>query len=118
MNKLERRTKLIDKICEQLGLTRLHPDKLKEMIHASNANSTQMLDEESVDDLTDKCQQVSRNWAPAADKIRRKSDKLSVHVNKMLPRFWDENWDETEELIDDVEIFFFINRRKSQCLTN
>ena len=30
MNKLERRTKLIDKVCEQLGLTRLHPDKLKE----------------------------------------------------------------------------------------
>ncbi|MHA2018262.1 MAG: hypothetical protein ACTSXY_08305, partial [Promethearchaeota archaeon] len=73
----------------------------KEMVHASNAKSTQMLDKESVDDLTDKCQQVSKNWAPVADKIRRESDKLSVHVNKKPPRFWDENWDGTEELIEE-----------------
>jgi len=79
-----------------------NPDRLKEMVHASNAKSTQMLDKESVDDLTDKCQRVSKNWAPVADKIRRESDKLAPFVNKMPPRFWDSNWDEAEELIEDV----------------
>jgi MoaA/NifB/PqqE/SkfB family radical SAM enzyme len=78
-----------------------NPDKLKEIVNASNAKSTQMMDKESVEDLTDKCQQVSKNWAPVADKIRRESDKLSVEVNKKPTRFWDENWDETEELIEE-----------------
>ena len=80
-----------------------NPDKLKEMVHASKAISTQMLDKESVDVLTDKCQEVSKKWAPVADKIRRESDKLSAHVNKMPPRYWDENWDETEENLINSE---------------
>jgi len=79
-----------------------NPDKLKEIVHASNAKSTQMIDKESVDDLTNKCQLVSKKWAPVADKIRRESDKFSVNVNKLPPRFWDENWDGTDELIEEV----------------
>ncbi len=74
-----------------------NPEKLKDMVHVSGAKSTQMLDKESVDDLTAKCQAVSKNWAPVADKIRRESDKLSPRINKKPPRFWDENWDEKEE---------------------
>ena len=42
---------------------------LKEMVHASGAKSTQPLDEESVDDLTDKCQEVSKEWAKTADRL-------------------------------------------------
>ncbi|MBZ4647206.1 MAG: radical protein [Clostridia bacterium] len=35
-----------------------NPDKLKQMVHESGAKSTQFLDEESVDDLTDKCRDI------------------------------------------------------------
>lgn len=50
-----------------------NPDKLKQMVHESGAKSTQFLDEESVDDLTDKCQDVSRKWAETADRLKEKS---------------------------------------------
>lgn len=46
-----------------------NPDMLKEMVHKSNAHSTQPSDQELVDDLTDKCQEVSRNWAKKADEM-------------------------------------------------
>jgi len=46
-----------------------NPDKLKQMVHESGAKSTQFLDKESVDDLTDKCQEASRKWAVTADRI-------------------------------------------------
>lgn len=48
-----------------------NPDKLKQMVHESGAKSTQFLDKESVDDLTDKCQEASRKWAETADRIMR-----------------------------------------------
>ncbi|HWR59977.1 MAG TPA: radical SAM protein [Clostridia bacterium] len=50
-----------------------NPDKLKEMVHKAEAKSTQFLDEESVDDLTDKCQEVSRKWAETAGKLNGKA---------------------------------------------
>lgn len=46
-----------------------NPDKLKEMVYNANAHSTQPIDEESVDDLTDKCQKVSTLWGETADKL-------------------------------------------------
>lgn len=46
-----------------------NPDMLKEMVHASGAKSTQPLDEEHVDDLTDKCQDISKEWAKTADRL-------------------------------------------------
>jgi len=46
-----------------------NPDKLKKMVHESGAKSTQYLDKESVDELTDKCQEASRKWAVTADRI-------------------------------------------------
>ncbi len=50
-----------------------NPDTLKEMVHKAKAKSTQFLDEESVDDLTDKCQDASRKWAETADRLKEKS---------------------------------------------
>ncbi len=46
-----------------------NPEKLREMVHKADAKSTQFLDEESVDALTDKCRDVSRKWAETADRI-------------------------------------------------
>jgi hypothetical protein len=39
------------------------------MVHLSNAVSTQFLDEESVDDLTDKCVNASQNWSKTAERL-------------------------------------------------
>ncbi|MCE7738622.1 MAG: radical SAM protein [Candidatus Heimdallarchaeota archaeon] len=79
-----------------------NPDSLKEMVHESNAKSTQMIDNETVDYLTDKCQQASKDWAPVADRIRRESTKLSHFVDFKPPRYWDVDWDGTEELIEET----------------
>lgn len=46
-----------------------NPDKLKEMVHRAGAYPTQQGDRESVDDLTDKCQAVSKRWAKTADRL-------------------------------------------------
>ena len=77
------------------------PDKLKEMVHELNAQSTQMIDRESVDDLTDKCQQAAKNRLSVADRIRRESNKLSNFVNKSHSRFWDKNWHDIEDLFEE-----------------
>jgi MoaA/NifB/PqqE/SkfB family radical SAM enzyme len=49
-----------------------NPERLKEMVLNSGAVSTQPLDKETVEDLTDKCQEPSRNWAVVADKLWNK----------------------------------------------
>ena len=87
-----------------------NPDKLKEMVHRSKANSTQMIDNESVDELTDKCQQASKDWAPVADRIRRESNQLSELVDFKPRRYWDINWDGTEELIEEIQK---LNKRRN-----
>jgi MoaA/NifB/PqqE/SkfB family radical SAM enzyme len=50
-----------------------NPEKLKMMVHAAQANSTQPIDEESVDALTDKCQCAAAQWAPVADDLWSKT---------------------------------------------
>ncbi len=52
-----------------------NPDKLKAMVHASNAASTQPLDAEDVDSLTDKCQDISKQWGKTADELWAASGK-------------------------------------------
>jgi len=52
-----------------------NPDKLKAMVHNSNAHSTQFLDKEDVDTLTDKCQDASKKWAETADRLWAESQK-------------------------------------------
>ncbi|NLO98199.1 MAG: radical SAM protein [Peptococcaceae bacterium] len=49
-----------------------NPEKLRAMVHASQAVSTQPLDKEDVDVLTAKCEKAAREWAPVADKLWQK----------------------------------------------
>ncbi|CAH2214802.1 radical SAM protein [Tepidibacter aestuarii] len=49
-----------------------NPDKLKEMVEKSSAYSTQPIDKESVNDLTDKCQDISKKWADTAKELYNK----------------------------------------------
>ncbi len=46
-----------------------NPNKLKNMVIKSKAYSTQPLDKEDVNSLTDKTQEVAKKWAPVAKKI-------------------------------------------------
>lgn len=52
-----------------------NPDKLKEMVHRAGAHSTQLMDKESVDVLTDKCQDISRKWEVKAEALWKTSLK-------------------------------------------
>lgn len=57
-----------------------NPDMLKDMVHKSKAYSTQPLDEEPVDDLTDKCQDISKEWAEKADELWEISQKEKQRI--------------------------------------
>lgn len=46
-----------------------NPEQLREMVHASGAVSTDLASVESVDDLTAKCDQASKDWAVSADRL-------------------------------------------------
>ncbi|HOA36432.1 MAG TPA: radical SAM protein [Bacillota bacterium] len=46
-----------------------NPEQLKKMVHQAGAYPTQLGDLESVDDLTDKCQAVSKRWAKTANRL-------------------------------------------------
>lgn len=46
-----------------------NPEKLRAMVEKSGAHSTQMVDNESVEELTDKCREVSEKWKVAADRL-------------------------------------------------
>lgn len=50
-----------------------NPDMLRRMVHESRAQSTQAVDEESVDELAAKCEEAARDWAPVADQLMTKS---------------------------------------------
>ena len=46
-----------------------NPDKLREIIKTTGANSSDVTAEESVDDLCAKCDPYAENWAPTAEKL-------------------------------------------------
>ena len=81
-----------------------NPDWLKDMVHRSGAKSTQPIDEESVDDLTNKLQDISKAWAPVAREIYETSNALADARKNLPPRYWDEEWyTAKEELVDNKD---------------
>ena len=46
-----------------------NPAKLRAMVHATGAKSTDMSDPENVDHLTHKVEEYAKNWAPVAEKL-------------------------------------------------
>ncbi|MCE5256713.1 MAG: radical SAM protein [Spirochaetaceae bacterium] len=46
-----------------------NPQMLRDIVHEAGAHSTQPVDEEDVDELAAKCDSVSANWTPVADKL-------------------------------------------------
>jgi len=51
-----------------------NPDKLIMMVNESGAHSTQVLDMETVEELTAKLQDVSSAWGKVADKIWKQTE--------------------------------------------
>lgn len=54
-----------------------NPERLAEMVHASGAKSTDVVDPEDVDDLTAKTKEAAANWAPVADHLWACSGRCS-----------------------------------------
>jgi MoaA/NifB/PqqE/SkfB family radical SAM enzyme len=52
-----------------------NPERLRSMVHASKARSTDLEHPEDVDVLTARCDEASKNWAPVADKIWAESGR-------------------------------------------
>ncbi len=59
-----------------------NPDMLKGMVMRSGACSTQLKDRESVQELTDKCQEAAQNWGKLADEIWQGREKKPIFANK------------------------------------
>jgi len=51
-----------------------NPHQLREMVNASNARPTQLKDFETVEELTVKCEEAAKGWAPVADKLWREKE--------------------------------------------
>ncbi len=50
-----------------------NPDKLRKIVHSTEAKSTDLQSPESVDHLCDKCENYAKNWTTTADKLWEKS---------------------------------------------
>lgn len=64
-----------------------NPEKIESMVKKSGANSTQPIDREDVEDLTEKTKGVASKWAPTADKLweqslKNKEEKLAEFSNE------------------------------------
>lgn len=64
-----------------------NPEKIRDMVNESGAYSTQPVDKENVEDLTNKTEDVAKNWAPVADELwnkhlEKKEEKLVKVANK------------------------------------
>lgn len=57
-----------------------NPEKIRDMVNESGAYSTQPVDKENVEDLTNKTEDVAKNWAPVADELWNK------HLEKKIAK--------------------------------
>lgn len=55
-----------------------NPECLIQMVHASNATSTELMAPEDVDDLAAKCADAAKVWAPVAQKLWEEAGKTPV----------------------------------------
>lgn len=53
-----------------------NPEKLREMVQASGARSTDLQSPETVEHLCDKCKGYAENWKPVAEKLWKDSENL------------------------------------------
>lgn len=46
-----------------------NPEKLRQMVQATGAHSTDLQSPETADHLCDKCEAYAKNWQPTADRL-------------------------------------------------
>ena len=61
-----------------------NPHQLREMVNASNAQPTQLRDFETVENLTAKCEEAAKGWAPVAEKLWREKEGIIIPKAKVL----------------------------------
>lgn len=61
-----------------------NPHQLREMVNISKARSTQLRDHETAEELTSKCEDTAREWAPVANKLWLEKKKKSTEAEKVL----------------------------------
>lgn len=61
-----------------------HPRQLREMVNATNAWPTQTMDHETVEELTSKCENAAKAWAPIAEKLWLEKKAKSIQKEKVL----------------------------------
>lgn len=54
-----------------------NPDALRNMVKETNAYSTQVNDDETVDELADKLQEYAKSWGEKADEIMQSKKNMS-----------------------------------------
>ena len=60
-----------------------NPEKLRMMVQRTGAHSTQLLDEEDVVTLTSKTEDISKQWAPQAEKLwEERNEKVKADQEK------------------------------------
>ena len=52
-----------------------NPERLKAMVHATGAVSTDLQSPETVEHLCEKCKAYAKNWTPTAEKLWETSQK-------------------------------------------
>ena len=57
-----------------------NPEKIRDMVNESGAYSTQPVDKENVEDLTNKTKDAAKNWAPVAEELWNK------HLEKKIAK--------------------------------
>jgi len=60
-----------------------NPQQLREMVNAANARPTQLKDFETVEELTSKCDEAAKAWAPVADRLWREKE-LKITLEKKV----------------------------------
>jgi MoaA/NifB/PqqE/SkfB family radical SAM enzyme len=61
-----------------------NPDQLRDMVTRTKARSTQLRDNETVEELTSKCEDAARNWAPVAESLWLERKKEFTETEKVL----------------------------------
>ncbi len=57
-----------------------NPDKLREIVKRTGARSTDLIAEESVDELCGKCDDFAKAWQPVADELWRSNPHPKIHT--------------------------------------
>lgn len=66
-----------------------NPEKLRMMVNNSNAKSTQLHDNESVEFYTSKCEEHAKGWATVSDQLWKRNQETTMHHKAEADKMWE-----------------------------